>query len=300
MEKSTKIKPSCEYHCEFEDNQSISISSKILVKIPAVLRKLCPCTLLPHVPYCPCAPPPRCLTSMCNINHPFTHVPHCPCVKMMSSCQKDVKLSKRCQMSENQTHRLWRRFTKKINWHNEVHTHWRQFLTSHMMVTKTLKMCIESVFEGFWWPSYVTSKIDGNVCEPHYVNLFFLWTSSIVYVFDFLTFDIFLRIWHLFDNLTSFWLFLGGLSLHLNHLIGSRVRISFRSFGTLPIGIFFSNLDSRQLMTCPRTLSGQIWNMLLFGDSRAVRVLMPKYRGLRKSFFFSMKERQLFLEAWGF
>ena len=52
--------------------------------------------------------------------------------------------------------------------------------------------------------------------------------------------------------------FLGGLSLHLNHLIGSRVRISYGSFGTLPIEILFSNLDSGQLMTCPKTLFGQI------------------------------------------
>ena len=35
--------------------------------------------------------------------------------KKMSSCQKDVKLSKRCQMSKNETPRLWRRFTKKLN-----------------------------------------------------------------------------------------------------------------------------------------------------------------------------------------
>ena len=35
-------------------------------------------------------------------------------IKKMSSCQKDVKLSKRCQMSKNETPRLWRRFTKKI------------------------------------------------------------------------------------------------------------------------------------------------------------------------------------------
>ena len=52
--------------------------------------------------------------------------------------------------------------------------------------------------------------------------------------------------------------FLGGLSLHLNHLIGSRVRISYGSFGTLPIGILFSNLGSGQLMTCCRILFGQI------------------------------------------
>ena len=31
----------------------------------------------------------------------------------MSSCQKDVKLSKKCQMSKSQTSGLWRRFTKK-------------------------------------------------------------------------------------------------------------------------------------------------------------------------------------------
>ena len=63
------------------------------------------------------------------------------------------------------------------------------------------------------------------------------------------------------------------------------MRISYGSFGTLPIGILFSNLGSGQLMTCPRTLFGQIWNMSLFGNSRAVRVFMPKYRGLRKSIF---------------
>ena len=94
---------------------------------------------------------------------------------------------------------------KKINWHNEVHTYWRQFLTSHMMVTKNP----QNVHRKCFWTILVTFifdvKIDVKMCEPHYVNLFFLWTSSIVYVFDFLTFDIFLTIWHLFDNLTSFW-----------------------------------------------------------------------------------------------
>ena len=64
------------------------------------------------------------------------------------------------------------------------------------------------------------------------------------------------------------------------------MRISYRSFGTLPIGILFSNLGSGQLMTCPRTLFGQIWNISLFGDSRAVRVLMPKYRPSQKTIFF--------------
>ena len=40
--------------------------------------------------------------------------------------------------------------------------------------------------------------------------------------------------------------FLGGLSLHLNHLIAERVSAPYRQFGTLPIGIFLSNLDSGQ------------------------------------------------------
>ena len=120
-------------------------------------------------------------------------------IKKMSSCQKDVKLSKRCQMSKNETPRLWRRFTKKLNWHNEVHRYWRQFWRNKWWSLKTLKMFIESIFGQFWWPSYLTSKFT-SIC----VNLiksifFFLWTSSIVQMFDFFTFDIFLTTWH-FDT----------------------------------------------------------------------------------------------------
>ena len=43
--------------------------------------------------------------------------------------------------------------------------------------------------------------------------------------------------------------FLGGSSLHLNHLIMERVSAPHWQFGTLPIGIFLSNLVSRQLET---------------------------------------------------
>ena len=38
-----------------------------------------------------------------------------PMGDLLPKYQKDVKLSKRCQMSKNQTPRLWRRFTKKLN-----------------------------------------------------------------------------------------------------------------------------------------------------------------------------------------
>ena len=51
--------------------------------------------------------------------------------------------------------------------------------------------------------------------------------------------------------------FLGGLSLHLNHLIGSGVGNYDWQFGTLPFGIFGSNLDTMGLETYPRTYSGQ-------------------------------------------
>ena len=38
--------------------------------------------------------------------------------------------------------------------------------------------------------------------------------------------------------------FLGGLSLHLNHLIGSGMANYDWQFGTLPFGLFGSNLDT--------------------------------------------------------
>ena len=50
--------------------------------------------------------------------------------------------------------------------------------------------------------------------------------------------------------------FLGGLSLHLNHLIASRMANYDWPFGTLPFGLFGSNFDTRDLETYPRTYSG--------------------------------------------
>ena len=50
--------------------------------------------------------------------------------------------------------------------------------------------------------------------------------------------------------------FLGGLSLHLNHLIGSRVTNYDWPFGTLSHGLFGSNLDTRDLETYPSTYCG--------------------------------------------
>ena len=69
--------------------------------------------------------------------------------------------------------------------------------------------------------------------------------------FDMLTFDFLLKPPQSFTGL-----FLGGLSLHLNHLIGSRVRNYDWPFETLPFGLFGSNLDTMDLETYPRTYFG--------------------------------------------
>ena len=48
-------------------------------------------------------------------------------------------------------------------------------------------------------------------------------------------------------------LFLGGLSLCLNHLIASHMTNYDWPFGTLPFELFGSNLATRDLETYPRT-----------------------------------------------
>ena len=45
-------------------------------------------------------------------------------------------------------------------------------------------------------------------------------------------------------------------SLHLNLLIGSHMTNYDWPFGTLPFGLFQSNLDTKNLETYPRTFSG--------------------------------------------
>ena len=101
-------------------------------------------------------------------------------------------------MSNSQTSGLWRRFTKKINWHNEVHTYWCQFYVryeGHQNCPKILSLKILRVFSDhhLWrqnWCQYVWTSL----CQFNFlVNLLH---SLGVWFFD---------IWHLFDNLTSFW-----------------------------------------------------------------------------------------------
>ena len=106
--------------------------------------------------------------------------------------------------------------------------------------------------------SYVTSKFT-SLCVNLIVSSLFLSTLSMV-------------------DLT----FLGGLSLHLNHLYSGASERSYWQFGTLPIGIFLSNLDSGQLETSLMTSYCHFWNLSTFGDSRAVWVFWPKLGVFRK------------------
>ena len=70
-------------------------------------------------------------------------------------------------------------------------------LTSNMKVTKIVQKYFLCTLSGFLVTIICDIKIDVNMCEPHYVNLFFC-NLSIVQVFDFFNNR------HLFDNLTSF------------------------------------------------------------------------------------------------
>ena len=85
---------------------------------------------------------------------------------------------------------------KLTQWGSHILT---SILTSQMMVTKNPLNVQRKYFWGNFDDLHIWRKIDINMCEPHYVNLFFLWTSSIVQMFDYLTFDIFLTTWH-FDT----------------------------------------------------------------------------------------------------
>ena len=109
---------------------------------------------------------------------------------------QDAKLSKRCQLSKNQTPGLWRRFTKKINWHNEVQRYWHKFWCHIWRSSKLVKNTFCGHFEGYWWQSYVMSKLTSifvNLIVSTYFFVNLLHSPGVC----FLTFDIF---WH-FDSL---------------------------------------------------------------------------------------------------
>ena len=204
------------------------------IQIFTLLWQCAPSLMCPivHVPHCSCAPSPMCPIPQGapSLSSVLTRIPICPhgplpicqkrckVVKKMSICQKDVKLSKRCQvvkkMSNVKKSNTWtmEEVHKKMSLH-EAHTYWYQFWCHIWWLPKTLKMCIESVFEPFWWPSYLTSKLT-SIC----VNLI-MWINFFVNLLHSLCVSLF-DIWHLFDILTSFWHF--DIFFNLNHLSPSQ------------------------------------------------------------------------------
>ena len=113
----------------------------------------------------------------------------------MSKCQKDVKLSKRCQVDKCQKVKsldYGGGSQKLINWHNEVYRYWCQVWRQKWRSPKLPK----NTFYAFWLPSYVISRLT-SICANLIMSISFLWTfhSPGIWFFD---------NWHLFDNLTSF------------------------------------------------------------------------------------------------
>ena len=110
--------------------------------------------------------------------------------KVGTMLSKNVKLSKRCQMSKKQTPRLWRRFTKKFFWHNEIHRYWRQIWCHIWSSLKPLKMSLESIFDQFWWPLYLMSKLT-SIFVNIIVSIYFFY--NYIFLTSFWQLDIF---WH--------------------------------------------------------------------------------------------------------
>ena len=74
-------------------------------------------------------------------------------------------------------------------------------------------------------------------------------------------------------------------SIKLNYyLIASRMANYDWSFGTLPFGLFWPNLDTRDLETYPRTYSGHFWNVNFWRFQGRLSTFQ-KMGGLRKSKF---------------
>ena len=92
----------------------------------------------------------------------------------MGQDSKDVKLSKRCQMSNSHTFGLykWRRFIKKlidIIRFTNIDINFDVIYEGHQNWSKYFLW----TFWGFLVTIICDVKIDVNICEPHYVDLFF-------------------------------------------------------------------------------------------------------------------------------
>ena len=131
-----------------------------------------PIAHVPHVPHYPCAPSRFSRYWHYSLNTWSCTWPHIHHVSHLDLIEKMSKMSTRCQMSINQTPGLWLWRLEIINWRNEVHIY-LSIVMSHMMVIKNS----QNVHGKYFWSIFLTFtcdfKIDINMCEPHYVNLFF-------------------------------------------------------------------------------------------------------------------------------
>ena len=121
---------------------------------------------------------------------------------------------------------------------------------------------VKSAFGALW---YRSGMVNSNTVNSKF---HLIWSKTLPMN------DFKLIVPDLYNRLVTF---LGGLSLHLNYLIASHVANYDWLFGTVPFGLFGSNLDTRDLETYPRTCSGHFLNMSIFDDSRAIWVLFRKW-----------------------
>ena len=127
-----------------------------------------------HVSHCSCALLPMCpiTLSPVDLEGLYASLPTCPsplftwvmghigdgaAIYQNDKWWKVVK--KMSNVKKSNTWAVEEVHKKKINWHNEVHRYWCQFWHHIWWWPKTLKMHIGSIFDQFWWPSYLTSKL---------------------------------------------------------------------------------------------------------------------------------------------
>ena len=99
-------------------------------------------------------------------------------------------------------------------------------LMSNIKVTKLVKNTFYLHFEGFWWSWYVMSKLMSiSVNHIMSINFFVNLLHSLPVCF--------LDIWHLFDNLTSFDIFIAAYIIWGNVII-SHLSVHLSTVGYLP------------------------------------------------------------------
>ena len=186
---------------------------------------ICICSINQYTIY-PCAP-----LAMCRIAHVSKR---CQVVKKMSSCQKDVKCQKVKHIdygggSQKKEIDIMRFTHIDVNFDVKY--------DGHQNCSKTLSMHILRVFgDHHMWHQNWHQNVWTSLCQfIFFVNLLH---SLCVWLFD---------IWHLFDNLTSFW----QLDIFLTH----------EQWGTWPMGYMGNGahlLDTFKLKP-PQPITGAIF-----------------------------------------